>query len=165
MIYATQDDLTRRFGEWELAQLTDNVHRPPSVIDATRVALALADASTLIDGYLGVLYRLPLRGCLKPAIVTGGVDEYVPPPQLVPICCDLARALLYSTYLPPEHEVSQRRKHALDDLDKLSRGKTALSCPWGGEPGDVLSTTPQTEADLSYSFSRRGVTDDELRGF
>ena len=65
MIYATQDDLTRRFSVWELAQLTDAVNRPPSVINADRVALALADASTLIDGYLGVLYRLPLRGCRR----------------------------------------------------------------------------------------------------
>lgn len=165
MIYATQDDLARRFGEWELVQLTDTANIPPSVIDADRVALALSDASVLIDGYLGVLYRLPLRGCRKPASVPGGADEYVPPPALVPLCCDLARALLYSTYLPPEHEVTQRRKQALEDLDKLARANTALSCPWGGEPGDVLSTTPQTAPDLCYSFSRRGVTDEDLRGF
>ena len=164
MIYATLDHLTRRFGALELAQLTDVVNMPPSVIDEARVAVALADASLLIDGYLGMVYRLPLKGCWRPE--SGGVPgEWVPPPQLVPLCCDLARALLYSTYLPDDHEVSQRRKQALAALDLLAKGKTALSCPWGGEPGDVLSFTPQSEPELSYSFSRRSVTDDDLRGF
>lgn len=164
MIYATLDHLTRRFGALELAQLTDIAHMPPSVIDEERVAVALEDASLTIDGYLGMVYRMPLNGCWRPE--SGDVPgAWVPPPQLVSLCCDLARASLYSTFLPDEHEVSQRRKQAIAALESLAKGKTALSCPWGGEPGEVLSVTPQSEPELSYCFGQRSVTDDDLRGF
>lgn len=164
MIYATLDHMTRRFGALELAQLTDIVNMPPSVIDEARVAMVLEDASSTIDGYLGVVYRMPLKGCWRPE--SGDVPgEWVAPPQLVAICCDLARASLYSTFLPVEHEVSQRRKQALEALQRIADGKAVLACPWGGEPGEVLSATPQTSANLSYSFSTRSVTDEELRGF
>lgn len=165
MVYATLSDLIARFGEAELIQLTDTTHRPPTTVDELKVEVALSDASIEIDGYVGMLYRMPLAGCLKPAAVTGDGDQYVPPPLLVRLCCDLARAMLYSTFLPVEHEVSQRRTQALATLEQISKGKVVLSCPWGGEPGEVLGSTAQTQPDLSYSFSSRSVTDDGLAGF
>lgn len=163
MSYATVQDMIARFGQTELAQLTDHDNIPPSVVDNDHVQIALDDACALVDGYVGVVYRLPLRGCAKP-LVPGQAQEFVPPPQVVRWTCDVARFYLYDD-LAPENEVYRRFKEAQVAMQKLADGKTALACPWGGEPGDVLSATPQTEADLCYSFSARSVTDDDLRGF
>ena len=58
MTYATQQDLIDRFGPEELSQLTDR--GSGTVIDASVVNRALADADAEIDGYLATRYALPL---------------------------------------------------------------------------------------------------------
>ncbi|MFZ2990907.1 phage protein Gp36 family protein, partial [Ideonella sp.] len=133
--------------------------------DLDRVQLALDDASALIDAYVGQVYRLPITGCAKPVATPGADPEFVAPPQLVRLCCDLARPSLCAVYVPDEHEIAQRRKQAIKDLENIATGKATLACPWGGEPGVVLAQTAQSPADVSYSFSRRSVSDDDLRGF
>ena len=78
MTYATQADLETRFGTEELAQRTDRING--SVIDASVISRALADAEAEIDGYLAKRYQLPLA--TVPAV-------------LGRIACDLARYYLY----------------------------------------------------------------------
>jgi len=161
MIYCTADDITKRFGMRELVELTDRDNMPPSTIDQTRVDAAIADAGALIDGYVGQMYRLPLRGCGGPP---NDPTTYVVPPQLKRICCDLARYYLHDD-LAPENEVYRRFKSAQVELQNIANGVTQVACPYGGEPGELLTSTVQSGEETSYAFSPRTITDDSLSGF
>jgi len=164
MIYATVADLVSRFGELELVQLTDLVNFPPSVIDEPRVEVKLADAAAFVDGYVGQMYRLPLRGCAKPATVVGGPITYVAPPVLARLTCDVARYYLHDD-LAPENEVYRRFKAATKELDAIASGVTLLACPWGGSAGDLVRSDVLQRNDVAYCFSPRQITDDTLRGY
>ena len=164
MIYATLADLVARFSQRELAQLTDLDNIPPSEVDAVLVDTKLADASAFVDGYVGQMYRLPLRGCTKPTGVN--MVEQVPPPVLTRLTCDLARYYLYDD-LAPENEVYRRYKAALAELGNIASGKTLLACPWGGSAGDLVGAADAQSggAETFSSFGGRSITDDTLRGF
>lgn len=83
MTYASQDDLTQRFGEAELVQLTDPMGA--GVADAAVIAVALTDADQVINGYVAARYAVPLA----------------PVPDLVRRwACDLARYFLHSAGVP-----------------------------------------------------------------
>lgn len=97
MAYATQADLVTRFDSEELAQRTDRING--SVIDASVVSRALADAEAEIDGYLAKRYQLPLA--TVPAV-------------LGRIACDLARYYLYD-----DHVVEVVRKRYEDSVRLL----------------------------------------------
>lgn len=165
MTYATVADLVARFGELELVQLTDLDNIPPSVIDVSAVEVKIADACAFADGYIGQVYRLPLVGCAKVVTVPGATPEYVAPPVLVRLVCDIARYYLHDD-LAPENEVYRRYQNAVKELDKIATGKAVLACPWGGVPGLPLGSDAQAPTDEVYhSFSPRAVTDDALKGF
>ena len=107
-MYATQQDLVKRFGALELAQLTD----PDAVlgaIDGERVALALADADHLINGYCGARYVLPLSPV---------------PDVVVRIACDLARYYLHT--IQPTDVVTANYKDALRQLADIAAGRLPL---------------------------------------
>lgn len=164
MIYATVQDMAARFGALELIQLTDIENIPPSEIDAARVEIKLADAQSFMDGYIGQVYRLPLVGCLKPA--AGGAQEYVPPPVLTRLACDLARYYLYDD-LAPENEVYRRYQAAVKELEAIATGRAQLACPWGGAPGQpLLVADAQAGDDVRIgSGCLHSRIDDDLRGF
>jgi phage gp36-like protein len=161
MIYATRSDMLARYGERELIALTDR--EDTGQINAVVLNRALDDAAATVDGFVGKVYRLPLVGCLKPA-VPPGTPQAVSPPQLTRIACDLARYYLY-TDLPDEHEVSRRHKAVMGELDALAKGKTQLVCPWGGSPGEALDADPLEAQEVMHSFAPRALNDDSLRGF
>jgi phage gp36-like protein len=162
MIYATLADLVARFGETELVQLTDTTNVPPRTVDAARVATKIDDAAAFIDGYVGQVYRLPLAGCAKP--IAGGF-EYVAPPVLTRLACDLARYYLYDD-LAPESEVYRRYKAALKELEAIADGGVQLSCPWGGSPGALIGADAQSGGlETQSCFVPRAITADTLRGF
>lgn len=163
MSYATVADMVARFGALELIQLTDADSIPPSTIDEARVALKLDDASTFADGYIGQVYRLPLRGCRKPAM-SGQPVEYAMPPVLVRLVCDIARFYLYDD-LAPENEVHRRYKLAVAELDAIAAGKVQIACPWGGSPGELVAADAQQGLDVWHDFAPRAVRDETLRGF
>lgn len=162
MIYATRQDMTQRYGERELIDLTDR--DDTQQIGMVVLNRALEDAVATVDGYVGKVYRLPLLGCAKPATVVGGAATYVSPPLLTRITCDLARYYLY-TDLPDEHEVSRRHKIAMAELKSLAEGKTQLVCPWGGSPGTALDADPLEAHEVRHSFAPRQLGADSLRGF
>lgn len=161
MSYATVTDMVARYGRQELVELTDLDNIPPAVINEARISLKLADAASFIDGYIGQVYRLPLRGCRKP--VLDGV-EFEAPPVLVRLTCDIARFYLYDD-LAPEHEVYRRYQGAVKELDNIAAGKSQLACPWGGSPGVLIAADAQTGLEVQSCFARRSITDDTLRGF
>jgi phage gp36-like protein len=161
MQYATVQDMTGRYGEPEMIQLTD----PDNLaVQAARVERMLADAQAYADAFVGRVYRLPLAGCSKPATVPGGAPELVVPPQLTRIVCDVARYYLYSD-LAPEHEVYLRYKAAEKELQAIAGGNAVLACPWGGPPGALVANDPLADGEVFYAFSPRSTTDDSLRGY
>lgn len=164
LVYATVAHMIARFGELELVQLTDLENVPPSVVDEAKVTLKLADAAAYVDGYVGQVYRMPLRGCQKPATVPGGEAEYVAPPVLTRLTCDVARYYLH-TDLAPENEVYRRFKAATKELDAIAAGSMLLACPWGGSAGELVASDRQQGDLVEHCFSPRKVTDDTTRGF
>ncbi len=161
MQYATVPDMTGRYGEPEMTQLTD----PDNLaVNTARVERMLADAQAYADAFVGRIYRLPLAGCTKPATLPGGAPELVAPPQLTRIVCDVARYYLYDD-LAPEHEVYLRYKAAEKELQAIASGAAVLACPWGGAPGALVANDPLADGEVQYSFSSRSITDDMLRGF
>lgn len=110
MAYATQDDLIKRYGEAELAQVADMIGAGEA--DADVVGNALTDADAEIDAALVGRYALPL-----PAV----------PVLLTRIACDLARESLYADN--PPKEVTERAKRARDLLGGIASGKMRLEVP------------------------------------
>ena len=163
MNYATVQDMTDRYGEPEMIQLTD-----PDIVavQAPKAQRALDDAQAFADSFVGRVYRLPLAGCAKPAPVPGdlGAVEHVAPPQLTRVVCDVARYYLYD-HLAPEHEVALRFKAAQKELERIAQGRAVLTCPWGGQPGHLLAGTEPGAGEVLYAFSQRSVRDEDLRGY
>jgi phage gp36-like protein len=106
-MYATQADLIDRFGEAEIAQLSDRV--TGSTPDADVIGRALADAQAEIDAYLGVRYALPLDTV---------------PPVIVRLAADVARYHLYSGN--GNESVRQRYLDAVGLLKRLASGEVRL---------------------------------------
>lgn len=158
MEYATVQDMVARFGEPEMIQLSD----PDNLaVQAARIQLKLDDAHALADGYLSSVYQLPLQGCAKPVGV--GAVEYVVPPQLARIVCDVARYYLY-TDLAPESEVYRRFQAATAELKAIATGVARLSCPWGGEAGTTADSGPAS-GETFHSFAPRQIGRDVDRGY
>ena len=83
MAYCTVAEMTVRFGEIELAQLTDLEDR--ETVNEATVQAAITDASGEIDSYLSGRYALPITD--------------VTPDMLRAGCMDLARYRLYDCLL------------------------------------------------------------------
>lgn len=164
MIYATTADMIARFTEREMIELTDMVNIPQEAVDVARVEVKLADAAAFVDGYIGQVYRLPLRGCLKPATIPGAVAEFQTPPVLTRLVCDLARYYLHDD-LAPEHEVYRRYTAAVKELTAIANGDAQLACPWGGPPGDLVGADAQSGTETLSSFPARQLNDNSLRGY
>ena len=107
MTYASSADMTARFGEAELAQLTD----PESgrQLNSAVLGRALGDAEAEIDSYLGKRYQLPLSTV---------------PPVLQRLCCDMARYHLHT--LVASETVRQRYEDAVSLLKKIASGDVEL---------------------------------------
>ena len=162
-VYATVADLIDRFGEVELIGLTDPDN---TAVQSDRAQRKLDDAHALANSYVGMAYRLPLAGCAKPAPQPGNSQavEYVAPPLLTRLVCDIARYYLYDDKCTDE--VLKRYEQAKQELLHISQGKATLACPWGGVAGDPLSADPQAGGcEVGYSFPARQMTDETLRGF
>lgn len=121
-MYATKDDLIKRFGEREVVALAGNEEE---VIDDTVVETALADAEELINSYVAVKYALPLSTV---------------PAALKRICCDMARYFMYKEVIPEELEKTYERN--LTFLKDIAKGVVTLGDPETGQnpeqAGDVI---------------------------
>ncbi len=119
MTYAVQQDLVDRFGELELAKLTDRVGG--EVIDPAVLGRALIDADAEIDGYLAARYQLPLATI--PAVI-------------VRLACDLARYRLHDDRVTVS--VRQRYEDAVRDLKAISAGSIAIDA--ASPPAAAIAT-------------------------
>ncbi len=137
-MYATRDDMTKRFGEEELILLTDHASGA-GVIDDAVLSQALADASAEVDGYLGGRYTLPL-----PSV----------PAVLVRICCDIARYLLHDEHAP--ERIEKRYDGAISFLSKLGSGTISLGMPDEGDASPSNNTAQISSDGRVFGRSNSG---------
>lgn len=109
-MYATLSDLTSRYGEGELVNLTD-VNRTGSV-NVTVLNQAIADADGEIDSYLAARYSLPLTTV---------------PTALLRVACDITRYRLHDDRAP--EEVRKRYEDAVKWLAAVANGSVSLGMP------------------------------------
>jgi phage gp36-like protein len=125
MTYASQADLTDRFGATELAQRTNRVDG--LTIDTVVLGRALSDADAEIDGYLATRYALPLPST---------------PPVINRLACEIARYRLYDDGVP--ETVRVRYQDAVSLLKRLSSGEVQLAgitpVPVVGGSGNAVAT-------------------------
>ena len=103
-MYATRDDLIKRFGENEIANLE------AMQTSLTAVSDALQDATEEIDTYIAVQYNLPLPNA---------------PNTLKRVACNIARFRLY--YQQPTDEVRKRYEDEIVYLKRIADKKAVLS--------------------------------------
>lgn len=108
MAYITDQEFEQAFGDEELADLTG---------DGAEFARAEAAASSLINGYIGARYTLPLL--TVPDVVKGWA-------------LDITRYRLWDEAAPDE--VRRRYEDALQQLRDLAAGKLALPPGVDGTP-------------------------------
>jgi len=130
MTYATQADLTDRFGATELAQRTDRTNG--TTIDTVVLGRALADADSEIDGYLATRYTLPLAST---------------PPVLNRLACDMARYRLYDDGVP--ETVRVRYQDAVGLLKRMASGEVQLAgiapVAVAGGSGNAVATRTESK--------------------
>lgn len=146
MTYASQQDLIDRFGTDKLAQLTDKVNRPATVIDAVTTGKALEDASALIDSYVGKRFDLPLSAV---------------PDILVRFCADIALYYLYGSKAEDDGPVERKYKEALAWLKDVSRGLVQLDD--GSGSGDPAA--PAGDGGVRMKGNSRPITEETMKGY
>lgn len=141
MPYANVDQLTDRFGERMLLQLTDRAQPPTGLIDQEVVDRALANTDAVIDGYLAGKYRLPLS-------------------EVPPLVIDLAEVIAIYKLHPsePDPKIAKDYEHALKTLLQISQGAVKLPAA-GVEPAAAGGSGVRT------NDRERPFTEENLRGF
>lgn len=136
-MYATRDDMVKRFGAKEVIALTDRDYT--GQIDDAVLAGALETAGTEIDGYLAGRYPIPFGQ--PPKILTG-------------YACDIARYRLCGSGTQLTEDIRDRYRDAVKFLELAASGKVTL----GGMPGGGPTPTNNTVqfANGSRVFARDG---------
>ena len=107
MSYATLEDFLARFGEAETVTLTDFAQL--GAVDGVVLNTALADASSIVDGYVGGRYSTPL---------------VVVPAMICNVVCDIARFQLFKT--EANEAVKSRYEKAISLLRDVSASRLDL---------------------------------------
>jgi phage gp36-like protein len=139
--------MTNRFGAAELLALTDP--DDTGAINQTVLTQALTDASSVIDGYLGGRYVVPMAS---------------PPPMIEVLCCDIARFRLAQN---PTSQMEVRYTAAIDWLDKAAKGTIPLGVDANGnaptEAAEVEGTNAVFGTCRTRVFDQRNLTDYDYR--
>jgi phage gp36-like protein len=127
MIYATQQDVTDRYGEdllWMIAVLPPDPDAEPDTpeaeerLDEVSIARALSDAASECDVYLNARYEMPL-----PAV-----------PPVLKICCVDIAVYNMATGTASTEEIAKRYDRAVSLLKQISRGTADLGLPKPSKP-------------------------------
>jgi phage gp36-like protein len=143
--YCTKQDLIDRFGERELIQLTDRTNTPVSTVDDVVVNRALGDATSLIDGYVGKVYTLPLATV---------------PDILAKLSADVARFYLHGKGVDKDHPVRVAYNDAVAYLVNVAKGLVQLVDIGSGETPPAAGGGQVQVIAPAKTFSR-----DSLKGF
>lgn len=140
MTYATRQDMIERHGEQALIELTDRVEPILNIIIDTVLNAALADASALIDSFVGRRHAVPLATI---------------PPALVRHACAIA---FYDLHRGRHSEETRKAfEDAMDYLRNISTGTVVLNIA-GNEPASAPAQA--VSAAPGRTFNR-----DTLKGF
>lgn len=135
MAYASFNDMLARFGETELIRLSAPDGQLDGGGDRARVALALSDATALIDSYIRRRYTTPLAPV---------------PPEIVAACCAIARhGLAQGEGRVPTDQMTEARKEALRWLESLAAGDAALPSAEQLAPASTFARTSDRPPLLS----------------
>jgi phage gp36-like protein len=139
MAYATQAQLIDHCGELELIQLTDR--EAGAVLDTGVLETARAGVESLMDGYIGRRYAVPVSPV---------------PDLLVWICCALTRHRLWKDAADPK--VTADAKLAEERLAAISKGVIDLpGCAWAVQPAAEQAHIEMTNGgDALWSRGRGG---------
>lgn len=141
MPYATLQDMTDRFGEIEIAQLTDiGEVRQGGVVQAV-LDRAIADADAEINAYLAARYPLPLPSV--PLILTG-------------LACEIVRYKLYRDAVP--ETVRDRYKAATKTLESIAAGKASLGLDASAAPAPVSEGVQFAESTRVFGRDVERIT-------
>jgi len=144
MAYLTVQEYIRRYGVQETAQITNEVRASPGQapeVDEAKVEEAIADATDIVNGYVGRRYALPLS--TVPRIVKSWVG-------------DLARERLFRTR--PIAAATDAADRVRDQLKDLSLQRLDLPVPEGATaPIDTSAGTVLTSGDGEPSTFGRGA--------
>ncbi|GIT85407.1 gp436 family protein [Roseobacter sp. OBYS 0001] len=141
MPYTTLADLTDRFGENLLIQLTDRGDVATDSIDADVIDRALADTDALIDGYVAKRYALPMAA--TPALIRT-------------LAIDIAIYKLHVYDANPKIEADY--KAAMRALEAISAGSVTLPVDGVEAPGSGSSGARLTDRE-------RPLTEASMKGF
>jgi phage gp36-like protein len=114
--YCEKADLAEKYGEKELAELTDE--QSGAATSDAEVSAACAAASAEVDRYLGVRYPVPLAS---------------PPPDVVDFACVIARFKLWGDRATE----GTGMRSAYDDVMKMLRDIAAGKAVLSGIPVDA----------------------------
>ncbi|NVM78901.1 phage gp36-like protein [Duganella sp. SG902] len=144
-MFATQDDMVRRFGMREVIQITDR--EMTGAIDPQVLQGGLADADAEISGYLASRYTLPLAAT---------------PLLLVGYACDIARYRLTGTDAVCTPDIESRYNQAIKYLGQVASGSISLGTDANGVPVDAGETT---NATIKARAGRRRFDGRSLEGY
>ena len=131
MTYATQQDMTNRFGDREVIALTDRDRS--GIIDAPVLQSALESADDEINAYLASNYSLPLANAL---------------PIVRDFACDIARYRLCGGEVVETEEVRNRYHAAIKFFEKASKGLVSLGV-------NALNQTPTILGSVKFTQTKR----------
>lgn len=141
MPYTSLTQLTDRFGERVLIQITDRAEVATNAVDTDVVDRALADTDAVIDGYLAARYQLPLAS--TPVLIA-----------------DLAQVIaIYKLHIyAPDPKIETDYKDAVKTLRDLSQGIVRL---------DVAGIEPETTGGSGAQMTdrERPLTAENMKGF
>jgi len=141
MAYSSLDQLTDRFGERTLVDLTDRAVPATGVVDEAVVTRVLADTDAMIDGYLASRYKLPLAAT---------------PPLVADLAATIAIYKLHRR--APDQKIADDYHAAIRALRDIAAGTVRLDVA-GVEP-EAAGTAGVTTTDRD-----RDMTPDNLKGF
>ena len=143
-MYASVANMVSRFGTEQMIRLSRPEDRDAVDIDDTKVAIALTDATAIINGYIRGRYLVPIA---------------TPPEDIIRATCILARYdLAQGERTDPSEEMSKGRKDVISWLENIARELVNLDCPAALPAGPAVGSGPRM-ADRPRIF-----TDDTLRG-
>lgn len=143
MPYCNLNDLFKRFSESEINDLLDT--NDDGVHDTQKLDMTIADADGLIDGFLGVRYRVPLSPINSPK--SYGVVRL--------FSCDITRYLLWDDNAP--QEIKDRYDAAIARLKDYAKGLMVLP--------DVEAAPQNPSGGVDFVANERIFSQETLRGF
>lgn len=144
-MYATVSDMIARFGLTQIIRLSRPEDRTAETVDDDKVLTAIADATSLINGYVRGRYLVPIAAA---------------PDEIVRATCILARYdLAQGEHTGPSEEMSKGRKDVVTWLENIAKELINLDIPAAAPAGPAVGSGPR------MSDRSRIMSLDTLKGF